>query len=207
MTTVLAIDTASPDFALALARDGVVVEAVVVPAGQDHSRLLLPSIDDLIGGHRAALAGIVVVRGPGNYAGIRVGIATAQGLGLALGVPVCGVSTLEAVARASHLETLTAIHPAGRGEFAMQLFRAGVAASPIAAARAAELAGHSLAGEGAGDLGGREVGPEARCRAALDLGLERLAGGGSGHDVEALYLREPAISLPRKKSVATPTQP
>jgi tRNA threonylcarbamoyl adenosine modification protein YeaZ len=206
VNTVLAIDTASADFALALACDRAVVRSVAVPVGQDHSRLLLKTIDDLIGGDRAALAGIVVVRGPGSYAGIRVGIATAQGLALALGIPVRGVSTLEAVAHASDMDTLTAIHPAGRGEFATQPFRAGVAEGGITAVRADDLAGQPLAGEGAGPLGGHEVGPEARCRAALDLGLALLAAGDPGHDVDALYLREPNISLPRKARVATPTQ-
>ena len=206
MSTVLAIDTASADFALALARDGAVVQSVAVPVGQDHSRLLLKTIDDLIGGDRAALDGIVVVRGPGSYAGIRVGIATAQGLALALGIPVRGVSTLEAVAHASRLDTLLAIHPAGRGEFATQRFRACAAEGAITAAVAGGLAGQPLAGEGAGSLGGHEVGPEARCRAALDLGLALLAAGDPGHDVDALYLREPNISLPRKARVATSTQ-
>jgi tRNA threonylcarbamoyl adenosine modification protein YeaZ len=206
VSTVLAIDTASADFALALARDGAVIQSLAVPVGQDHSRLLLKTIDDLISGARAALTGLVVVRGPGSYAGIRVGIATAQGLALALGIPVRGVSTLEAVAHASGMGTLLAIHPAGRGEFATQHFRAGVAEGAITAAVADDLAGQPLAGEGAGPVGGHEVGPEARCRAALDLGLALLAAGDTGNDVDALYLREPNISLPRTARVATPTQ-
>jgi tRNA threonylcarbamoyl adenosine modification protein YeaZ len=202
VSVILAIDTASADFALALARDGAIVRTVVVPTGHDHSRLLLRAIDELLGGDREALQAIVVVRGPGSYAGIRVGIATAQGLALALGIPVHGVSTLEAVARASGLPDVTAIHPAGRGEFAVQAFHGSVAVGELQVLSAIELRGENLAGEGAAAFGGAEIDPGARCHAALELGLESLAAGGpTAPGSEALYLREPNITLPRKARV------
>lgn len=42
---------------------------------------------------------IAVTTGPGSFTGLRVGIATARGLGLALGIPVTGVVTMDALAR------------------------------------------------------------------------------------------------------------
>lgn len=203
MSTILVIDTASAELALALAQDGVVVHSLVRDAGQDHSRLLLPAIDELLDGDRSRLAGVAVVRGPGSYAGLRVGIATGEGLALALGIPIQGVATLEAVAAASGLEEVTAIHPAGRGEFAAQEFRAGRPAGDMFAAAPEDLAGRQVAGERAASLEGREVTAEERCRAALALILPAFAAEAGAGDVEALYLREPSISRPRR-AIAAP---
>jgi len=194
VSTILAIDTASPSFALALGEEGAIVRSLERDSNQDHSRLLLAAIDEITEGRRAALDGVVVVRGPGSYAGLRVGIATAEGLALARSIPIAGVGTLEAVARACGHDACVAIHPAGRGEFAAQHFEGGAAAGPTAAVRAEELSG-TICGEGAGALGGTEIGPEQRCRAALGLGAP-LLDGARGRGVEAIYLREPHISRP-----------
>lgn len=197
MSIVLAVDTASSDIALAFAVDGEVAGSLALDGSRDHSRLLLRAIDELLGPLRANLGAIVVTRGPGSYAGLRVGIAAAQGLGLALGVAVRGIPTLESVAAASGLASLTAIHPAGRGEYAAQDYRDLEPAGPIRTATPGELSGALLAGEGAGVLGGAEISPETRCAAGLGraltrLDLDELAATG------AIYLREPNITMPRR---------
>lgn len=197
MNTVLAIDTASTRFALALAREGEVVAAMEHEGEQEHSEHLLASIDQLLEGQRDKLRGIVVVRGPGSYAGLRVGMATAEGLALALGVPVAGVDTLEAVAAAADKRggEVLAIHPAGRGEFAVQPFRSLQPAAEIAVVQASGVTGENVAGEGAAELGGKEVAPEDRARAALEVGMPRLQQAPGA--VEALYVRAPNITAPR----------
>jgi tRNA threonylcarbamoyladenosine biosynthesis protein TsaB len=197
VSTVLAIDTASSQFALAYAIDGSLAGSMSRDAAQDHSRLLLGSIDELLGERREQLAGIVVAQGPGSYAGLRVGLATAQGLALALGIAVVGVPTLEAVALACGLDLFDAVHPAGRGEFAVQRFEHGVAVGGLVAETAEALAGRTVAGEGAGALGGLEVGAEERCRAALAARAASFDAA-PGADVDAIYLREPNITRPRK---------
>ncbi len=216
VNSVLCIDTASAAFALALAVDGRVQRSLQRESHQDHSRLLLAAIDELtrgVGGAPAAtegrdslrdraLSGLVVVRGPGSYAGLRVGIATAEGLALAGRLPLVGVSTLEAVVRASGLRSGLAIHPAGRGEWAAQAFREGHLEGPLQAVPAAGLAG-DVCGEGAGAFGGTEVSPEERCRAALEIGLTLLADGRSG-GVDAIYLREPHITRPTRARASPP---
>lgn len=201
MSTVLAIDTTSATIALAFAVNGEIAGSMAVEGGQDHSQLLLRSIEELLGPKKQDLTGIVVVRGPGSYAGLRVGIATAQGLGLARGIPVRGVPTMDAIAAASGLRDFTAIHPAGRGEYAAQEFRGGEPARPLHSTRAEELRGQTLAGEGAGALGGTEVDAERRCRAALELMLPRLARETPG-ETEAIYLREPNITISRRSPAA-----
>jgi tRNA threonylcarbamoyladenosine biosynthesis protein TsaB len=196
--TVLAIDTSSDEFALAVANDGVIVRSLGRNGAHDHSRLLLSAIGEVLGNDRPTLSGIVAVRGPGSYAGLRVGIATAQGLALSAGAWICGVGTLEAVAAARRADDVVAIHPVGRGEFAYQRFAGSLPTGALAVATAEDIGSlRGLAGEGAGALSGVEVTPEARCRAALALGLSRLAS--SDGDVEAIYLREPNISTPRRR--------
>jgi tRNA threonylcarbamoyladenosine biosynthesis protein TsaB len=66
-----------------------------------HAEALAPMIEEAsltVAGGLAALNRIVVTTGPGSFTGIRVGLAMARAMGLALGVPVVGVSTLAALA-------------------------------------------------------------------------------------------------------------
>ena len=80
---------------------------------------------------------LCVCTGPGSFTGIRVGIASMRGMALALGVPLVGVTALEALAAdaASHGPILAAID-ARRGEVYAQLFDAeGRPSSPAAAMR------------------------------------------------------------------------
>ncbi len=219
MSTVLCIDTASAEIAVALAVDGAIVASVSHDATMQHSQVLLATIDGVLGRRRQELTGIAVVRGPGNYAGLRVGLATAQGLALSLRLPIRGISTLEAAVRAAGVAECVAIHPAGRGEFGVQAFNGGVASGPMYVATTEELiAAHphppipppdpgeeefiaALVGEGAGAFEGIEVTPGARCRAAL-LALIRDFDSGANAEVDAVYLREPNITLPRAKPAA-----
>ncbi len=67
-----------------------------------HAEALVPMIERTMadtGIEFAQLDRIAVTTGPGSFTGLRVGIATARGLGLALGIPVTGVVTLDALAR------------------------------------------------------------------------------------------------------------
>lgn len=198
MSALLAIDTSSPEFALALAVNGRITRAVMRHSTQSHSQLLLQTIDEILGGDRSQLTGFVVARGPGSYAGLRVGIATAEGLALALELPIHGIPTLEAVAFAAGLREGVAIHPAGRGQYGCQAFRDGAPEGQLFTAPAEELSGKVLAGEGAGVLGGTEIGPEARCRAALLLARPLFESGQTG-SIDAVYLREPNITVPRPR--------
>jgi tRNA threonylcarbamoyladenosine biosynthesis protein TsaB len=92
----LAFDTATSVATAALVRDGEVL-------GERVSRAVrvLEDADELFrasGASRGELTGVVVGTGPGSFTGLRLGLAAARGLALALELPVAGVSTLEALA-------------------------------------------------------------------------------------------------------------
>jgi tRNA threonylcarbamoyladenosine biosynthesis protein TsaB len=92
----LAFDTATSAATTALVRDGEVLGEAVSRAVR-----VLEDADELLragGVERSELTGIVVGTGPGSFTGMRLGLAAARGLALALDLPVAGVSTLDALA-------------------------------------------------------------------------------------------------------------
>jgi tRNA threonylcarbamoyladenosine biosynthesis protein TsaB len=97
---VLGIDTAGPMSGVALVADGEVLAALAVGQRAAFTRPLLRSIDRLLSGTGYTLAdlgGIAVNVGPGAYTGLRVGLATAQGLAMASGKPLVGCSAFDAL--------------------------------------------------------------------------------------------------------------
>jgi len=93
---ILAFDTATDRATSALVDDGEVLGERVSRAST-----LLADVDALVrqgGAHPRDLNGLAVGIGPGSFTGIRIGLAVARGLGLALDVPAAGISTLDALA-------------------------------------------------------------------------------------------------------------
>jgi tRNA threonylcarbamoyladenosine biosynthesis protein TsaB len=143
------------------------------------------AVDRLVG-DPASLAGIVVGRGPGSFTSIRIGLAAARTLALALRVPVAGVSTLDAYAGA------TPVIDARRGE----VFAPGpVVCHP----EQLDVVGRRLVGDGAiryrgiFEAAGGEVPPDDDPSHLPDplLLLDRAGAFGAAELVEPLYVREP----------------
>jgi len=96
-----ALDTATPVPALALVGDDGAIAGMWLGQVPGGGRRVLEAAHHLFGASGVApsdLGQIVVGIGPGGFTGLRIGIATAMGLGQALGIPVHGASTLEALA-------------------------------------------------------------------------------------------------------------
>lgn len=98
----LAIDTTGPACALALAAAGApAVVGLSRPMATGHAEALLPLLETLLRTTSTAtndIGRIAVITGPGSFTGIRVGIAAARGLALALSCPVRGWSALAILA-------------------------------------------------------------------------------------------------------------
>ncbi len=195
MNTILCLDTASERFALAVDHDGR-MSSFESTEPQEHTRQLLPAIERLLDGRSPDA--ILVTIGPGAYAGIRVGLATAEGIAIAKDIPVFGIGTLEAAALAANgTGPITIVHPAGRGEFAAREFSDGLPTGELRLVTP-ELLEAPFAGEGAGALGGQEVTPLQRCLAALSDRAPRIRAGELDAGAEPFYLREPNITVSRR---------
>jgi len=124
---VLAIDTASPQPAVALWSGARIFEQRL-STDRRSSEDLLPAVQRVLAAAGLSLrdcARIAVCAGPGSFTGVRIGLATSWGFGRALEIPAEPVSTLEAMAEAARpagAATLTAVLDAGRGELIMERF-------------------------------------------------------------------------------------
>lgn len=124
----LSIDTSTEIASIALSDKGKVSAEFTWHVGLNHTVQLMAAVTRVIGTSDTSLSrmnSIFVTLGPGSFAGVRVGLAAAKGLCLSLGVPLVGVSTLEADAYPFACTGLPicAIHDAGRGEVAAAHFR------------------------------------------------------------------------------------
>jgi tRNA threonylcarbamoyladenosine biosynthesis protein TsaB len=163
---------------------------------------------------------IGVTVGPGSFTGLRVGLAFAQGMGAALGLPVAGISTLDGLAASIGGEGPTAaLIDARRGQVYARFWRGGVPEGPAEAlsieaarGRAAEMgAGLRLVGSGAGLVAEAVAGatvfdlvgpaPEALARLAA-------AADPAASPPRPVYLRAPDATpptrLPGQPRPATP---
>jgi tRNA threonylcarbamoyladenosine biosynthesis protein TsaB len=95
MTVVLAFDCAVSGLGVAIVRDGTVL-ASLREEGRDQAARLLPVIAAAMreaGVARRALSMVAVTTGPGSFTGVRVGLAAARGLAMALDIPLAGIAT------------------------------------------------------------------------------------------------------------------
>jgi tRNA threonylcarbamoyladenosine biosynthesis protein TsaB len=114
----LAIDTSTEYCSAALWLDGE-IHARRTLAGQQHSSLLLPMVDELLreaGMALRQLDGIAYGAGPGSFTGLRIACAVTQGLAFGADLPVIGISTLESIAEQAGAERVLTVLDARMAE-------------------------------------------------------------------------------------------
>ncbi len=124
----LAIETATPGASVAVVEDGTTLATASRVDRVGHATFLVPAIDfcfDQVGWSPSDLDAVIVDIGPGLYTGIRVGLATAQGLAAAFGIPLVPAVSLDAIAleaRTGH-RLIWAVVDVRRDEFAVACYR------------------------------------------------------------------------------------
>lgn len=114
----LALDTSTEYLSLAIQK-GNEIFTFDINAGQTHSQIILPQIQALLDSANLQLndlQGIAFGAGPGSFTGVRIAAGVAQGLGFGANLPVVGVCTLQALARASGAQKVIACIDARMGE-------------------------------------------------------------------------------------------
>ena len=195
---ILAADTSLPILSVALLRDGELIGAVALEGRGSRNEKLLPAVDWLLsesGTERSAIDLFAVTRGPGSFTGVRIGLATMQGLALALGRPVCAMSTHEAIAWGEAGRVAIA-DDAGRGELYLSVFEGGEEVVPAHLAaepgpsRVIRIADFLQSGNAA-----------VRCARRADA-IEQQGLGDRYRDVTPIYVRlaEAEVKLRQKQN-------
>ncbi|GAB5458032.1 MAG: tRNA (adenosine(37)-N6)-threonylcarbamoyltransferase complex dimerization subunit type 1 TsaB [Henriciella sp.] len=207
---VLGINTSGPACDVAIVRgDKVLVHRVEdMKRGQDArlSELIAEAFEEA-DTDLDTLDAIGVVTGPGSFTGVRVGIAYARGLALALNIPCIGITSLEAALPEGQQGSAFVMFPAQRRRpditFWTQRFRSGEATGPPEELRLEAIVSllkahpHMLYGD-AGAL--TDVEPDMVVRAAATSAIQtaRLAAAfdPETHPPRATYARAPDALLP-----------
>jgi tRNA threonylcarbamoyl adenosine modification protein YeaZ len=125
---VLAIDTATPAVTAGVVADGELVAERVTVDPRAHAERITPNVLGALadaGLSMTDLGAVVVGCGPGPFTGLRVGMATAAAYGHALGIPVYGVCSLDAIGGQTTGETLV-VTDARRREVYWARYRDGI---------------------------------------------------------------------------------
>ncbi len=223
----LSIDTSTRYAGAGLSEEGRLLAEYSWVSRQNHSVELLPAIDHLLktnGAMPRDLTCVFVAIGPGGFSALRVGLSTAKGLAISLGVPLVALNTLEIEAdpfRGLGMPVCAALD-AGRGEVAAAVFAeedgawrtareawiaspeevvSGIDGRALFCGEGSSLLESALAERlGDGSVLAEHTPPTRRPGTLARMGHERFARGelSDTSTLEPFYLRKPSISTPRR---------
>jgi len=226
---ILSLDTTTRGGSVAVSRGEQLLAVVPGDAARSHAERLPAEIETALaraGVQRADLDLLAVATGPGAFTGLRIGLAAMQGLAMTLGLPVIGISALDALAdevAGTAVELIAPWMDAQRGEVFATLIEPAsnrVLESPLAAhpslvldAWRPHLAGRSavfigdaaerdaalITGAGAGQWTTRV--PPLLAPALARLAARRAARGEGGlpHQLSPIYVRRPDVEIERER--------
>jgi tRNA threonylcarbamoyl adenosine modification protein YeaZ len=230
---VLVLDTATPAITSALAELGEGVDVLAeLGDGVDvlaerrtvnsrgHGELLAPQIAEVLqatGARPADLRAVVAGTGPGPFTGLRVGLVTAAAFGQALGIPVYGVCSLDAIGAATAGVTgpVLVATDARRREVYWAVYLNGTRRTGPAVDRPADVPVEGIRqayGDGAclyADVLGVEVCDEPRYpppAALAALAADRIRARAPSEPLTPLYLRRPDASYPADRGLMVPAK-
>lgn len=199
---VVELDPDGPPVTLA-ARDGVGARA--------HAELLAPAVRDALaeaGRTRRDLNAVVVGLGPGPFTGLRVGLVTAAAMGDALGIPVHGVGTHDAMA-AGLPGRVMVVTDARRREVYWSLVVDGLRTHGPEVVAPAVLAERDLGpvdrvvGDAADQLGAEDTLPGPTPAGLVAVAAPALRAGTTPAPLAPLYLRRPDAVPPGAPKTVT----
>ena len=201
----LALDTSTPLVSVALYDDGL-LDVSTSERPMQHGERLAPMISEALQRVDAVRQDVTAVAagvGPGPFTGLRVGLVTARTLGLALGIPVYGVCSLDVLAVQAVDEGAAEPFLATLDARRKELFWAGYDAlgnrldGPHVGRPDALPAGELVVGAAGalyGSVFGRVAGPEAPSAATLAVVVAEERA--ELLDPEPIYLRRPDAAVP-----------
>ena len=223
---ILALDTALPAVSACVLDSGASEPIIseTLPMERGHAEALLPLVERImarVDGGFASLDRIAVTVGPGSFTGIRVAISAARGFGVALSIPVVGVSSLAAysvpLVLAPKPGTIVAAIDARHGQVYVQAFAAsgavllgptvlplvevigqlGVGPFRITGSAAPLLAISAWSLHKDAEVEGEILAPSIACVARLGLLADPAAAL-----PRPLYIKPPDVKLPAARPVA-----
>ncbi len=220
---ILAIETATPGASVAVVEDRTTLAAASRIDAFGHASFVVPAIDfcfDQVGWSPEDLDAVVVDVGPGLYTGIRIGLATAQGLAAAFGIPIIPATSVDAIAleaKTGH-RLIWSVVDVRRGEFAVGRYRpvpGGVVKEGATELMRADVLKAMLTSSPEENLVVGDVGalPDGSLRgisrlkvgkprypyavSLAEIGLARLEKGDypAADDIRPMYMREPDVTI------------